>query len=150
LIRHGEELYAQRQRQRQSIITEQQVDHDNEKEKVIHSSLIDQIKMKLQQMRMEIHNRMASNNNSNSNLNQRPSDPTIKKRYGKWQSILKNNTILSDFFHREGAEGLKLFGYDIAAPSSSAGDDKEEEEKEEHGGGDGTGDICDVSIACPE
>jgi hypothetical protein len=36
----------------------------------------------------------------------------VKQRYGKWQGLLANNTTLSEYLHREGAEALKVFGYE--------------------------------------
>jgi hypothetical protein len=36
----------------------------------------------------------------------------INQRYGKWEKALENRTEVSKYFHREGAEGLKLFGYE--------------------------------------
>jgi hypothetical protein len=35
----------------------------------------------------------------------------VTTRYGKWQQVLENNTRLSEYFYKEGAEGLKVFGY---------------------------------------
>jgi hypothetical protein len=39
------------------------------------------------------------------------SSANVKQRYGKWQGLLANNTKLSEYLHREGAEALKVFGY---------------------------------------
>lgn len=36
----------------------------------------------------------------------------VTQRYGKWQRVLANRTELSKYFHKEGAEGLKTFGYE--------------------------------------
>ena len=38
-------------------------------------------------------------------------DHEVSNRYGKWQKFLENRTELSDYFHREAAEGLRVFGY---------------------------------------
>jgi hypothetical protein len=38
--------------------------------------------------------------------------PKVHSRYGKWQSILANNTELSEYLHREGKEALQVFGYE--------------------------------------
>jgi hypothetical protein len=35
----------------------------------------------------------------------------VRKRYGKWMSILANHTLLSAILHQEGNEGLTMFGY---------------------------------------
>ncbi len=39
------------------------------------------------------------------------SSPSVRDRYGKWKSLLKNQNRTLDFFHEEGEEGLSLFGY---------------------------------------
>jgi hypothetical protein len=36
----------------------------------------------------------------------------LKQRYGKWRRLLANQTKLSDYLHREGAEALQVFGYE--------------------------------------
>jgi hypothetical protein len=36
----------------------------------------------------------------------------INQRYGKWEKALENRSEVFKYFHREGAEGLKLFGYE--------------------------------------
>jgi hypothetical protein len=98
--------------------------------------------------------------------------PIITNRYGKWQRVLKNKTELSDFFHRQGAEGLQVFGYypyrrmhyidKYFVDDERGGDNNTELFKGISGGNhsikpiiddeeeDGTmPGICDVSIACP-
>jgi uncharacterized membrane protein YgcG len=70
----------------------------------------------------------------------------VTTRYGKWQQVLENNTRLSDYFYKEGAEGLKIFGYhpyteiqynngekkkkNVSSTSSSTTTQQEEEEEE--------------------
>jgi hypothetical protein len=36
---------------------------------------------------------------------------SVKKRYGKWEGILANNTELATHLYKEGEVGLKVFGY---------------------------------------
>jgi hypothetical protein len=36
----------------------------------------------------------------------------VKRRYGKWETLLPDNLELSKFLHRHGAEALKRFGYE--------------------------------------
>jgi hypothetical protein len=36
----------------------------------------------------------------------------VHSRYGKWQSLLANNTELSEYLHREGKHALQVFGYE--------------------------------------
>lgn len=45
---------------------------------------------------------------------------TVTKRYGKWHAQLDKNPTLSRTVHEEGAEGLRLFGYE---PSRGLADD---------------------------
>mmetsp|Transcript_1682 Transcript_1682/g.4419 ORF Transcript_1682/g.4419 Transcript_1682/m.4419 type:complete len:774 (+) Transcript_1682:57-2378(+) len=47
----------------------------------------------------------------NKGKRKRATNLPIQKRYGKWKAVLDQNPPLSDFFHREGAEGLEVFGY---------------------------------------
>mmetsp|Transcript_8564 Transcript_8564/g.21089 ORF Transcript_8564/g.21089 Transcript_8564/m.21089 type:complete len:326 (-) Transcript_8564:256-1233(-) len=47
----------------------------------------------------------------NKGKRKRATNVPIQKRYGKWKAVLDQNPPLSDFFHREGAEGLEVFGY---------------------------------------
>jgi hypothetical protein len=99
--------------------------------------------------------------------------PMITKRYGKWQRVLKNKTELSYFFHRQGAEGLQVFGYhpyrrmhyteQYDVDDERDGDNNTKSSKGISGGNhnykpimndeeeeDGTTPgICEVSIACP-
>ena len=42
--------------------------------------------------------------------NKPPTD--VQERYGKWQVLLANKTNLSKHLHEEGAEGLRVFGYE--------------------------------------
>lgn len=114
-------------------------------------------------------------NYKNRNHNNNTSDayhPIITKRYGKWQRVLKNKMELSDFFHRQGAEGLQVFGYhpyrrmhyteQYYVDDERGGDNNTksfkgisggnhnnkpiiDDEEEEDGTTPG---ICDVSIAC--
>lgn len=66
------------------------------------SVLVQQLQTKLQETRLFNHRRQQ---------NEKPIDPNVTKRYGKWQAVLSNNTELSTFFYREGGRGLGLFGY---------------------------------------
>lgn len=36
----------------------------------------------------------------------------VSKRYGKWHAFLEKNRALSDAIHKEGSEGLRIFGYE--------------------------------------
>lgn len=38
--------------------------------------------------------------------------PTVEQRYGKWKTLLKDQTLLSKHLHEEGKEALQLFGYE--------------------------------------
>lgn len=90
----------------------------------------------------------------------------VTKRYGKWHQALENKTELSDFFHTQGAEGLKVFGYhpyrrmdytdqigndqrdwDSSTKSNEILGDFDKNEEEEFDGE--TPAICEVSLACP-
>jgi len=67
----------------------------------------------------EFRNRYSNEKiHMNNNTNREQNDTTqnthhhiISQRYGKWETVLKNNTKISEFFHQEGAEGLQVFGY---------------------------------------
>jgi hypothetical protein len=65
--------------------------------------LVQQLRKRLLQVRMHTDNKQK---------NEQPGNSTnVKDRYGKWQSILSNNTELANIFNQEGAKGLDLFGY---------------------------------------
>jgi hypothetical protein len=60
---------------------------------------------------------------------------TVTKRYGKWHAQLDANPRLSEQVHREGAEGLRIFGYEPLR--QLAGDDMRGPE----------GDFCSAEVA---
>jgi hypothetical protein len=64
--------------------------------------LIQQLRVTMQETRLYKHNQRQK---------ERPGDPNVKRRYGKWQAELANNTKLAKYFYQEGAKGLELFGY---------------------------------------
>ncbi|KAG7352512.1 hypothetical protein IV203_008560 [Nitzschia inconspicua] len=66
------------------------------------SVLIQQLRLKMQETKLFKHRQKEID---------RPGDPSVKKRYGKWQGVLRNNTELATYFYQEGARGLELFGY---------------------------------------
>lgn len=64
--------------------------------------LIQQLRVKLQETRLYKHKRREE---------ERPGDPNVTNRYGKWHGVLANNTELERYFYQEGAKGLEAFGY---------------------------------------
>jgi len=66
----------------------------------------------VEKLRERLHDaRLFNHDHPQGSKDQRPGDPDVKKRYGKWQSVLSNNTELAHYFYQEGAKGLELFGY---------------------------------------
>ena len=48
--------------------------------------------------------------------NQKAASPSeVKQRYGKWVGVLKDNPELSKLLHKEGSNGLAVFGYEPSA-----------------------------------
>jgi hypothetical protein len=99
LIRHGEDLAEQWNLDNFDSQAEKL------KETVTKKEILDwtqKLRVRLQEARLYAHDKHQNN---------RPGDPDVKKRYGKWQGVLSNNTELSTYFYQEGAKGLELFGY---------------------------------------
>lgn len=75
------------------------------KESVTKKEILDltqKLRVQLQESRLYAHNKRQVD---------RPGNPDVKKRYGKWQGVLSNNTELAKYFYSEGKDGLELFGY---------------------------------------
>jgi hypothetical protein len=71
------------------------------------SVLLHQVQVKQQETRLFKHKQQEKMKQGD----RRSGDPNVKKRYGKWQGVLSNNTELATYFYQEGARGLELFGY---------------------------------------
>jgi hypothetical protein len=61
---------------------------------------------------------------------------SVKERYGKWEGILANNTVLAAHLYEEGASGLSVFGYHPYREREYITDAHHY--------------ICDASVACPK
>ena len=99
LITHGQDLLVQWDL---NHLDDQSQALEGLASKARMTDLIQKLRVKLQEVRLYDH-RMKQV--------ERPGDPDVQKRYGKWQNVLSNNTELADYFYREGKKGLELFGY---------------------------------------
>ncbi|KAL3905826.1 MAG: hypothetical protein SGILL_009522, partial [Bacillariaceae sp.] len=97
LIGHGGELVKQ---WRLNDFDSQELENTITKQEIM--ALTRKLRVRLQEARLYQYKK---------DQKERPGDPDVKKRYGKWQSALSNNTDLSRLFYQEGEKGLEMFGY---------------------------------------
>jgi hypothetical protein len=98
LIGHGNDLRKQWDVPDMDAQTEELRETGVSREDIL--VLIQQLRVKLQEIRLY-----------KQRQKERPGDPDVKMRYGKWKAVLANNTELATYFYQEGAKGLELFGY---------------------------------------
>lgn len=100
LISHGEDLLQQWEL---NHFDDQSATFDGMISKHEIQQLVLKLQIKVQQARLIAHRKKQAE--------QRPGDPNVKNRYGKWQGVLSNNTQLARYFYQEGQQGLERFGY---------------------------------------
>jgi len=81
---------------------------------------------------------MGSHDRTPINKQVKKDTSSVSKRYGKWHAILEKNPSLSATIHAQGAEGLRIFGYEpqrVLADDSMRGGEYEDEycSREVHG-----------------
>jgi hypothetical protein len=103
LITHGEDLLEQ-----------WDLNHFDDQQQESLQGLVSKVDIhKLTiQLQKKLHEMEHQSRNNQGKQHGRPGDPDVKNRYGKWQSVLKNDTELETYFYQEGGKGLKLFGYE--------------------------------------